>query len=57
MLWRVEKEVFVSKRKVSNPLALAVMAWLLTAPMHPYELGRRLRETGKDRNIKTQHSE
>lgn len=42
----------MSDRKVSNPLALAVMAWLLTGPMHPYELGRRLKETGKDRNIK-----
>ena len=42
----------MSRRKVSNPLALAVMAWLLTEPMHPYELGKRLKETGKDRNIK-----
>lgn len=42
----------MSTRKVSNPLALAVMAWLLTGPMHPYELGKRLKETGKDRNIK-----
>lgn len=40
------------RRKVSNPLALAVLAWLLMGPMHPYELGRRLTETGKDRNIK-----
>jgi DNA-binding PadR family transcriptional regulator len=39
------------QRKVSNPLALAVMAWLLTGPMHPYELGKRLKETGKDRSI------
>nr|WP_284733901.1 MULTISPECIES: PadR family transcriptional regulator [unclassified Dyella] len=28
------------------------MAWLLTGPMHPYELGKRLKDTGKDRNIK-----
>lgn len=42
----------MSRRKVSNPLALAVMAWLLTGPMHPYELGKRLKDTGKDRNIK-----
>ncbi|NKJ19572.1 PadR family transcriptional regulator [Dyella sp. SG609] len=42
----------MSSRKVSNPLALAVMAWLLTGPMHPYELGKRLKDTGKDRNIK-----
>jgi DNA-binding PadR family transcriptional regulator len=40
------------RRKVANPLALAVLAWLSMEPMHPYELGRRLTETGKDRNIK-----
>ena len=37
------------RRKVSNPLALAVLAWLLMGPMHPYELGRRLQETGQDK--------
>lgn len=40
------------RRAVANPLALAVLAWLLVEPMHPYELGRRLKETGKDRNIR-----
>jgi DNA-binding PadR family transcriptional regulator len=40
------------RRKVANPLALAVLAELLTGPMHPYEIGRRLTEHGKDRNIK-----
>jgi DNA-binding PadR family transcriptional regulator len=40
------------RRKVSNPLALAVLAWLMTGPMHPYELGRRLQETGMDRSVK-----
>lgn len=40
------------RRKVANPLALAVLAFLLMGPMHPYELGRRLKETGKDRSIK-----
>ncbi|WP_283136615.1 PadR family transcriptional regulator [Rhizohabitans arisaemae] len=44
------------RRKVANPLALAVLAWLLTEPMHPYELGRRLKESGKDRNIKYNRS-
>ena len=39
-------------RKVANPLGLAVLAFLAMGPMHPYELGRRLTETGKDRNIK-----
>lgn len=43
------------QRKVSNPLALAVLAFLSTAPMHPYELGKRLRETDKDRSIKYNH--
>ena len=40
------------KRKVTNPLALAVLAFLVMGPMHPYELGRRLQETGKDKEIK-----
>jgi DNA-binding PadR family transcriptional regulator len=40
------------RRKVANPLALAVLAYLLAEPMHPYELGRRLQAHGKDRNIK-----
>ncbi|GAA5006169.1 helix-turn-helix transcriptional regulator [Actinopolymorpha pittospori] len=40
------------RRKVTNPLGLAVLAWLLVGPMHPYELGRRLQESGKDRTIK-----
>lgn len=40
------------RRKVSNPLALAVLAFLVMRPMHPYELGKQLKDTGKDRNIK-----
>jgi DNA-binding PadR family transcriptional regulator len=44
--------VTVKRRKVSNPLALAVLAELLMEPMHPYEMGRRLKEHGKDRDIK-----
>jgi DNA-binding PadR family transcriptional regulator len=40
------------RRKVANPLGLAVLAWLMTGPMHPYELGRRLQETGMDRSVK-----
>src|SRR5215813_14143402 len=39
-------------RKVANPLALAVMAELLTGAKHPYEMARRFKETGKDRHIK-----
>lgn len=44
------------RRKVSNPLALAVLAELTIEPMHPYEMGRRLKEQGKDRNIKYNRS-
>ena len=40
------------RRKVSNPLALAVLAHLVMGPMHPYELGKQLKDTSKDRNIK-----
>jgi DNA-binding PadR family transcriptional regulator len=40
------------RRKVANPLALAVLAHLVMGPMHPYEMGKFLKETGKDRNIK-----
>lgn len=39
------------RRMVGNPLALAVLAWLMLEPMHPYELGRRLKETEQDRSI------
>jgi DNA-binding PadR family transcriptional regulator len=40
------------RRKVANPLGLAVLAELLMGPLHPYEIGRRLKEHGKDRNIR-----
>ncbi|WP_433337667.1 helix-turn-helix transcriptional regulator [Spirillospora sp. CA-294931] len=39
------------RRKVGNPLALAVLAWLMLEPMHPYELGRRLEESEQDRTV------
>jgi len=42
----------VTKRKVSNPLALAVLACLFEKPMHPYEMATTLRERGKDQSIK-----
>ncbi|HLY30189.1 MAG TPA: PadR family transcriptional regulator [Ktedonobacterales bacterium] len=42
----------MTKRKVSNPLALAVLACLLERPMHPYEMATTLRERGKDQSIK-----
>ena len=44
-----------AKRKVGNLLALAVLSYLSQQPMHPYELGRNLREHGDDRSIKFNH--
>lgn len=41
-----------SKRKVSNPLALAVLACLFEKPMHPYEMAATMRQRGKDVSIK-----
>lgn len=43
------------KRKVANLLALAVLSYLSQQPMHPYELGRTLREHGDARSIKFNH--
>ncbi|WP_033400740.1 PadR family transcriptional regulator [Actinokineospora enzanensis] len=40
------------RRAVANPLALAVLCGLVVEPLHPYEMGKRLKETGKDRDIK-----
>ncbi|HZJ53738.1 MAG TPA: PadR family transcriptional regulator [Myxococcaceae bacterium] len=39
-------------RKVSNPLALAVLALLLERPRHPYDMGRTMRERGQEESIK-----
>src|SRR2546430_11872673 len=43
------------KRKVGNLLALAVLSYLTQRPMHPYELGRTLRDHGDERSIKFNH--
>ncbi len=43
------------KRKVANPLALAVLSYLSQRPMHPYELSRMLRDHGDVRSIKFNH--
>ena len=40
------------RRKVGNLLALAVLSYLTRGPMHPYEMGRTLREHGDARSIK-----
>ena len=40
------------KRRISNPLALAVLALLAERPMHPYEMSTTLRERAKEESIK-----
>jgi DNA-binding PadR family transcriptional regulator len=45
----------MTKRKVGNLLALAVLSYLTQRPMHPYELSRSLREHGDDRSIRFNH--
>jgi DNA-binding PadR family transcriptional regulator len=50
-----EEDQVTGKRKVGNLLALAVLSYLSQQPMHPYELGRTLREHGDERSIKFNH--
>src|SRR5215469_12307404 len=47
-----EEDEMTEKRKVSNLLGLAVLSYLSQEPMHPYALGRALREHGDARSIK-----
>jgi DNA-binding PadR family transcriptional regulator len=42
----------MARRRVNNPLALAVLGSLLERPMHPYEISTTLRSRGKERSIK-----
>jgi DNA-binding PadR family transcriptional regulator len=42
----------MSRRRVSNPLALAVLSCLAERPMHPYEISTTLRTRGKEKSIK-----
>jgi DNA-binding PadR family transcriptional regulator len=42
----------VAKRKISNPLALAVLSLLVERPMHPYEMSSTMRERVKEESIK-----
>ena len=44
--------VAMKRRKLGNPLALAVMALLMERPMHPYEIAQTLRRRGKDATSK-----
>ncbi len=40
------------KRPVKNPLALAVLTFLVVKPMYPYEMAAALRNSGKEETIK-----
>src|SRR3954463_11137686 len=42
----------MTRRRVSNPLALAVLSCLNERPMHPYEISTTLRTRGKEESIK-----
>ncbi|RZS87040.1 DNA-binding PadR family transcriptional regulator [Motilibacter rhizosphaerae] len=42
----------MARRRVSNPLALAVLSCLTERPMHPYEISTTLRSRGKEQSIK-----
>ncbi|WP_131737008.1 PadR family transcriptional regulator [Actinomadura roseirufa] len=42
----------MAKRKVSNPLALAVLAALFERSMHPYELAAMLKARGKEQSVR-----
>jgi DNA-binding PadR family transcriptional regulator len=42
----------MAKRKISNPLALAVLGLLIEKPMHPYEMSATMRERVKEASIK-----
>src|SRR5947199_9397818 len=42
----------MTRRRVSNPLALAVLGCLNERPMHPYEISTTLRSRGKEQSIK-----
>ena len=45
-----------SERKVSNPLALAVMALLFERAMHPYEMVSVMRERRKHESVRLRYS-
>ena len=46
------EDIVVSRRRVANPLALAVLGCLSERPMHPYEISTTLRTRGKHESIK-----
>jgi DNA-binding PadR family transcriptional regulator len=44
-----------TRRKLANPLALAVLVLLYERPMHPYEIASTLRERRKEASIKLRY--
>ena len=46
------ERLVVTRRRVSNLLALAVLSTLGERPMHPYEISTTLRTRGKEQSIK-----
>jgi len=44
-----------SPRKISNPLALAVLVLLFEKSMHPYEMAATLKQRGKEQSIKLRY--
>ena len=42
-------------RKISNPLALAVLVLLFEKSMHPYEMATTLKQRGKEQSIKLRY--
>jgi DNA-binding PadR family transcriptional regulator len=47
--------VAMKRRKLGNPLALAVLVTLWQKPMHPYEIAQTLRSQGKDATTKIKY--
>lgn len=43
------------RRRLTNPLALAVLAMLVDRPMHPYQIAQLLKHRGKDGSIKIRY--
>ena len=43
------------RRKLTSPLALAVLAMLMSGPAHPYQIARLLKHRGKDDSIKIRY--
>jgi DNA-binding PadR family transcriptional regulator len=45
----------ISPRKLTNPLALAVLVLLFEKTMHPYEMAATLKQRGKEQSIKLRY--